>query len=409
VSLPLHLDLNHNATILAWQDIKQEKEYPAPMSIRKRWFLLPITAIALAASFWYYTRPAPVMVKLATVSRDTVEATVSNTRAGTVIACRRAKLSPSLGGQIATLDIHEGDEVKQGQLLLELWNEDLRAQLEHANSSAKAARSQTTAACLRADLAERDASRLSKLRQSGAVSVESVDKADSNAKSLRAECQAARASQTVSDAQIAIAEANLERTRLYAPFNGVIAEINGELNEYVTPSPVGVATPPAIDLIDNGCFYVSAPIDEVDAAEIRIGLPTRISLDAYPDRPFAGKVRRIADYVLDREKQARTVDVEVDFENAEDLKLLLAGYSADTEIIIRTNENTVQIPTEAIFETNQVYVFLPESGTLEKRTLKLGISNWDRSEVLEGLQPDEQIVTSLDREGVKDGAAVTPE
>ena len=58
-----------------------------------------------------------------------------------------------------------------------------------------------------------------------------------------------------------------DRTELRAPFDGTVAEINGELGEVVTPSPIGVATLPAVDLMDISCLYVSAPIDEVDARE----------------------------------------------------------------------------------------------------------------------------------------------
>ena len=64
---------------------------------------------------------------------------------------------------------------------------------------------------------------------------------------------------------------------LTAPFDGVVAEVNAELGEYVTPSPPGIPTPPAVDLIDDRCLYVTAPIDEVDAPEIRTGMPAPFS------------------------------------------------------------------------------------------------------------------------------------
>ena len=67
-----------------------------------------------------------------------------------------------------------------------------------------------------------------------------------------------------------------------------------------------------MDLIDDACYFISAPIDEVDAPEVRIGFDARVSLDAFGARTFPGIVRRIAPYVLDLEKQARTVEVEVE-------------------------------------------------------------------------------------------------
>jgi HlyD family secretion protein len=369
-----------------------------------RW-IIPVLVIAGAGVLiWHYTRPEPIEVVVKPVERGTVERAVANTRAGTVKACRRAKLSPSIGGQIAKLLIREGDTVKAGELLLELWNKDLVSEARLAQSEAESARARARAVNLKADVAQREADRLVKLRQTGAVSEEKTDRAVTEAKALRADCEAAKAATLMSEARVAVAKANLARTRLTAPFAGVIAEINGELNEYLTPSPPGIATPPAVDLIDNSCFYVTAPIDEVDAPEIAPGMAARVSLDAFGDRHFDGKVRRIAPYVLDREKQARTVDVEVEFTNPEDIRQLLAGYSADVEIILDVRPDTLRIPTEAVLDGKRVFVFLADKNVIKERIFKSGISNWDYTEAISGLETDELVVVNVDRPGVKDGA-----
>ena len=91
-----------------------------------RWIFLVLIIVAAGALTWHYTRSDPIEVVVKPVARGMVESTVANTRAGTVKACRRAKLSPSIGGQIARLPIREGDRVKAGDLLLELWNKLLK-------------------------------------------------------------------------------------------------------------------------------------------------------------------------------------------------------------------------------------------------------------------------------------------
>lgn len=370
----------------------------------KRLILLAALALALAGGLWYLTRPEPVAVTVAPVARGTVERTVANTRAGTVEACRRAKLSPSIGGQIARLDVREGDRVEAGQLLLELWNEDLRAQLELSHAEARAARASAEAACAQAEVAGREARRLERLLRDGLAAEEQTDRAVTEAKAAAARCRAAQAQAQVSAARVKVAQANLARTRLYAPFAGVVAEITGELNEYTTPSPPGIPTPPAVDLIDDRCFYVSAPIDEVDVAEVRPGMSARISLDAYGERSFEGRVRRIAAYVLDLEKQARTVDVEAEFADPRDFATLLAGYSADVEVILEVHTDTLYIPTEAVIDGRRVLVLDPDAGLIEEREIRTGIANWDRTEVLDGLAEGEQVIVSLDRKGVEAGA-----
>jgi HlyD family secretion protein len=371
---------------------------------RIRWIIILVVLGALGVAVWHSTRPKPAEVIVRAVELGTVERTVSNTRAGTVKACRRAKLSPSVGGQIAKLPVHEGDRVKAGHLLLELWNEDLAAQLKLAEKEAETSKAQARATCLKADNAEREARRLVRLRQEDSISEEREDRAVTDAKARRAECESAKAATLMSEARVEVVRAELKRTRLMAPFAGVIGEINGELNEYVTPSPPGIPTPPAVDLIDDSCFYVEAPIDEVDASDIVPDLQARISLDAFGNRHFAGQVRRIAPYVLDREKQARTIDVEVAFVRPKDVNPLLAGYSADVEIVLAVRHNTLRIPTEAVLDRNRGYVYSPATNRIEERTFEAGISNWDYTEVVSGLKAGELVVVNVDGAGVNSGA-----
>lgn len=369
-----------------------------------RWIITMLLIVAIGIFIWFYTRPKPVKVLVKPVERGLVEKVVANTRSGTVKACRRANLSPSLGGQIAVLDIKEGDKVRAGQLLINLWNEDLVAEVILSESEAEAAKARAKATCLQAEIAQREADRLVKLLKTGAASEEKTDRAVTDAKVRKAECEAAIASAQMSLSRVGVVKANLERTRLIAPFDGIIADITGELNEYVTPSPPGIATPPAVVLIDNSCFYVVAPIDEVDAPQIALGMPARVRMDAFGNRSFDGKVRRIAAYVLDLEKQARTVDVEVEFINQKDMKHLLAGYSTDIEVILAVHKDTLRIPTYAVLDNKRVFVYHPDSKKIEERMIKAGISNWDYTEIITGLKAGELVITTVDREGIKDGA-----
>jgi HlyD family secretion protein len=374
----------------------------------KRIAVIAALAVAVLAAVWLLTRPTPVAVALVTAERGPVAATVANTRAGTVDACRRAGLSPSAGGQIANLPVKDGERVEAGALLLELWNDDVRAELTLSERDARAARSRAREACVVAEVAKRDAARLTKLRADRLTSEEAADQAEGRAESTAAACTAAEDATRVAEARVDVTKAHLQRTQLYAPFAGVIAEINGELGEFVTPSPVGIPTPPTIDLIDASCLYISAPIDEVDAPRVRAGLPARISLDAFPDRSFPGHVRRVAPYVLDQEKQARTVEIEAEFDDPEKAGLL-AGYSADVEVILEERADTLRLPTSVILPDKTVFVYDETAGTIASRPVETGIANWEFTEILRGVESGDRVVSSIDRDGVVDGAAVTPE
>jgi len=365
-----------------------------------------LTTISLIS---WLRRPKPVDVIIATVEIGDVQRTVTNTRAGTLKACRRAGLSPPIGGQIARLPVTEGDVVKQGQVLLEMWNDDLSAQVALAKSEILASQSRTKQACVIAKVAENEAKRLTKLLKKGLTSDGSAEQAVGDARAKQAACNAAKSSTEVSHARLSVAEANLERTRLKAPFDGTVAEVIGELGEFVTPSPIGVATPPAVDIIDTSCLYVLAPIDEVDAPEIKKGMTSRLSLDAFSKKFFKGSVRRISPYVLDREKQARTVDIEVNIILENEQLNMLPGYSADVEIIIDSHSKVLRIPTEALLEGHKVFVYDAENKTIAEQPIKIGLSNWKYTEVINGLEKGQRIVTSIDREGVTDEAYVNIE
>jgi HlyD family secretion protein len=371
--------------------------------------LAVVLVIGAAAGFavWWSMRPVPIFVGLVAVERGAVVASVANTRAGTVDACRRAGLSPAFGGQIASLPVVDGARVEAGDLLLELWNGDLKAQLVQAEREANAAEARTREACVTADVTRREAERISSLFRERVVSEDEAERAEGRADATAAACAAVQTTAQVSVAQIAVIEAQLERTQLRAPFAGVIAEINGEVGEFVTPSPVGVPTPPTVDLIDTSCLYISAPIDEIDAPLIRPGMAARIHLDAFADRSFSGHVRRVAPYVLDLEKQARTVEIEAEFDEPEEG--LLPGYSADVEVLLDSRENVLRIPSTVLRDGKRVFVFDSATNVIREREIVAGIANWEFTEVVSGLNEGDRVVSTVDREGVEDGAVVAPE
>ena len=363
----------------------------------------------MAAIYWQLNREEVVVVRLTKVEQGRVEATVANTRAGTIKACQRSRLSMPIGGQVADLLVDEGDRVEKGQVLIQLWNDDQQARVAEAKTRVTVAQEGVKESCHNAALDARELKRKQGLAAKKLVSEEVLDAAQTRASVSSFACAKARAGVETTQATLALQSALFEKTRLRAPFTGVVAEINGEVGEYITPSPPGIATPPAVDLIALDCLYVSAPIDEVDAAAIELNMPARISLDAFRGRVFKGHVSRIAPYVKEFEKQARTVDIEVAFDALPEDLTLLIGYSADIEIILSQRESALRIPTEAVIDGNRVLLYDAATGLLSYRQFKPGLSNWTSTEVVEGLNESDNILLSLDTEGAIDGALVTPD
>jgi HlyD family secretion protein len=379
-----------------------------PMMSRLRPALGLVAVVALAGgALWWFTRPAPIPVVVHAVARGTVEATLANTRAGEIEACQRTRLAPIAGGRIDFLGVKEGDRVQAGQVLMRLWHGDLDARLAVNRAQLATAQQRVQEACSLAENAEHEAQRQAQLVQRGFVSASAEEKARSEARARRAACASAQADTATVAAQASATATDRQRLVLVAPFAGTVAKISGELGEISTPSPPGVPTPPAIDLIDDGCLYVKAPMDEIDAPRIQPGQSARITLEALPGKVFAGRVKRVAPTITVVEKQARTVEVEVDFEHPQQARGLLVGYSTDVEILLATRTDTLRIPTAALREGNKVLV--EQDGRLTERSLQTGLANWEYTEVVQGLSAGERIVTSLERSGVQAGARVVIE
>ena len=382
-----------------------------PEPARRPWLRRALIALLLlglgAALLLWLGRPRPVAVLTTAVERGSVESSVANTRAGTVEACQRTRLSTIAGGRIELLAVKEGERVRKGQVLMRLWNEDQRAEQAYARAQLETTRKRVAEACTMAELARRDFQRQRQLFEQGFISEGGLDTLRTQADARLAACATARSDVAQAQARVELVATAGQRTVLVAPFDGTVAKIVGEVGEYSTPSPPGVAMPPAIDLIDDSCLYVKAPMDEVDAPKIAVGQAVRITLDALPGRSFAGKVRRIAPYVSAVEKQARTVEIEADFDEPKAAGRLLVGYSADVEVILDTRAGVLRVPSSALLQGGRV--LLLQDGRLVEREVKVGLANWEHTEVVQGLQGGERVVTSLDRAGVKAGAAAVDE
>ena len=344
--------------------------------------------VALAAlALWWWPQATPV--KLVAVGRGDVLVTLVNTRAGTIKSCQRAGLSLPGGGVVEQIAVKAGDRVARGDLLLTLWSEDIRADLSRARAQQALGKTQREERCSEATYYEREANRLATLLAKNLTSRTLAEQAQNLAHTRRYICRASRQQERVDEALVAQVEARLAERRLQAPFAGVVAEVNSKLGEYMTPSPPGVAMPPVIDLIDDNCLYVSAPIDEVDAARLKVGQSARVLLDAMPGRDFAATVTRIAPYVKELEKQARTVEVEAVLTAPPTDVPLLIGYSADLEVEVTRATDVLRVAASSRADDGSVLRL--EGDKLVRVMPRWGVENWNWIEVAEGLAAGDQL------------------
>lgn len=371
-----------------------------------RWIIRVAVLAALVAAAVFlqatYLAPQPVEVEVFQVERGAVEATVTNSKGGTVMARRRAHLSTEIGGRVTAIPHREGDRVRRGDVLLRLDDSNYQARLELARRELEAVEARSQQACLAADQAARELDRNRSLAQRRIISENLLDRLQNNAETTAVACEAAGVEVAAANAAIEVLATELAKTTLYAPFDGVLAQLNTELGEWITPSPPAMPIPAVVDLIDPASIYVSAPMDEVDSARVAAGQSVRVTIDPFPDQTFPGRVTRVAPYVVDIEAQNRTVEVEVELDDASLASSLLPGTSADVEVILEVRQDVVRIPTDTLMEGTAVMVI--EGGLLVVKEISTGLRNWDFVEITGGLSVGEQIVTSLDRAEVQPGA-----
>lgn len=361
-------------------------------------------AVLVAAAAWWLGREDRIEVDTARVESGRVEETVTNSRAGTVEARLRAQLSPDSGGRVVALPHREGERVRAGETLLELESTLERGQVELSRRQVAAASAERERACLAAERAVRERDRTQRLAEERLVAEDALDQVATAAEEAAAACVASRAQEQAAGAALQVAVETLSKRTLRAPFDGIVAEVSTEVGEWITPSPPGVPIPPILDVLDPGSIYLSLPMDEVDAGRLRVGLPARATVDSMPGRTFAGTVTRVAPYVLDVQAQNRTVEIEVELEDATLAERLLPGTSADIEVILEERDDVLRVPTAAILADDRVLVV--EQERLAERPIETGLRNWDFTEVRSGLEAGDRVVTTLDRPEVRAGARV---
>ncbi len=370
----------------------------------KRVIWLGVVAGGVVGLRFTVFRSKPVPVTVYQVAKGRVEDTVVNSRAGTVDSRRRAQMSPGISGLVASIPAKKGETVTKGQVLLRLDDSEYRAQVTLASRSRDAAQAAADQACLAADQAGRDYQRARKLADRKLISDQELETAQTKSASSAAACKAAQEQVKQARAQLEVAQATLAKTVMTAPFDGVVLDVTTEVGEWISPSPPGVPIPPVIDVIDPDSLYVSAPLDEADVARVRIGLPVRITMDAFRGRSFPGTLTYVSSYVETKQEQNRTLNVEATFTGGDLPVNVLPGLSADIEVILDARDEVLRVPTYALLEGNRVLVV--KGNQLRSVEVDTGLHNWEFTEVTSGLAAGDLVVVSLDRPEVKAGAHV---
>lgn len=373
---------------------------PAGLSLAlKRNAVLAAIALALvaAATVWLRQRsaiPVHTVVAMASSGETGGGAGTTVTANGYVVARTRAAVSAKVPGRLAELRVSEGSFVREGETIARLENADYRAQVAQAEANVAAARAQLIEAEAERDQHQREARRLREIRAENAelVSAQDLEAAEARAAQAEARVRAAAARVESADAGLRFAQASLENTLVRAPFTGTVLRKEAEVGEVVAPSVGGGLTRGAVvTMADLATLEVEVDVNEAYIARITHDQGARITLDAYPDTSFAGRVRQV---VPTADRQRATVQVKVSILDRDPRILPEMGARVDfleperrrAEVPSTSIPRIFRVPAAAVFQhEGQTVVWLVRNGRLESRPVDAGPVSAGFREIRSGL------------------------
>jgi multidrug resistance efflux pump len=351
---------------------------------------------------------------------------------GGLAADEQTDVAPAVGGRVVAVGVDLGSYVQRGAVLVRLDDADARlrveqsqAQLAQAQAAVRQAEeriglrpgqqfdplrvAEVGAARAALDLAERQLRRYEQLLESGDVSRSAYDQQKAQRDQLRQqyEAQVALARQSfagvqsaraaVSTARVAVEQAqkSVRDVVVYAPISGYVADRPADLGEYVSTS-MKVAT-----IVRTNPLRVRIDIPEQAISSVSVGQSVSVSVSAYPDRPFAGRVARISPNVS---AASRTMTVEAEVENSSGL--LKPGQFVTARILLPESDPAVLVPVRAVrTDGTTSRVFVVRDGVAQERLVQTGQQEGDLVEVKGNVAADELVATS-NVELLSDGVAV---
>jgi RND family efflux transporter MFP subunit len=300
---------------------------------------------------------------------------------GTVHASETAQLAPQIMATVLSVNVHEGDTVRKGQVLAVIDAAQAQAGVERAKAAVAAAQQELAAAENDRSLAESTLKRYTTLFERRSVSPQEYDEVRARVQGATARAQAAASGKAQTEAALAQANTALEYARIRAPFDGIVTE------RRVDPGTMASPGVPMLTVEGTGKYRIEVAVDESSVKYVKMGVSVPVSVDAYPDQRIEGPVVQIVP-AADPASRSFTVKVELPR-----LRLLRSGLSVRA-MFPRGERDAVLIPRTAVIRRGAlqgVYVVC-SSELAELRYVTLGEINGDRIEVLSGLGTQDAVV-----------------
>lgn len=382
--------------------------------MKKRWWVLIgiglVILIMILANLLNPNRNAK-MVMVEEAKRGDIIETVSGP--GTVKAKSEVSISTYVLSRVIDIAVEEGQEVKKGELLVQLDGTQYREEVVRASAGVRSAEAALEIAERQLVEGRETFDRQRSLYEDGLISKAEYDRSLTTYSSLETAYRQALSNLEQARALLVAAQDNLSKTRYTSPIDGVVTRINVEEGEVVVPGTMNIAGTEMMVISNMGVMEVEAEIDETDVVKTELGQEAQIELDAFPDRLFSGTVIEISKMPILTEglesTQMGSTDYKVTVTLNDATPDILPGMSATVDIITATSEDVVYVPIQAIVkraEDGRIIegkmqkrvkyvggVFLIEDNEAVFRQITTGISDDQYIEVKDGLKEGERIIS----------------
>lgn len=325
-------------------------------------------------------------------------------------------LSTEVIGKVAALYVKEGDTVKQGQLLVQIDDEALRATVEQQQASVRVQQIAIEQQRLRLKNLETQWERNRQLHERRLLDDNTFEVATNDLELARLDVASREASLAQASAMLAESEKNLSRTRVYAPIDGVVTSLDIEVGEMAIASTTNIAGSSLMTIANPASINTEVYVDEADIADVAIGQEAEIVAIGYPDKPMKGVVQEIAITAKPptANSQSLAFVVKIGFTDTAGVQLR-PGMSSRAEIFTSSGESLLAVPLQAVLvnedrarNVKEYRVFRFDNGVARETLVTVGISDDTYQEITSGLNAGDRIITGPDRvlRNLEDGDAV---
>jgi multidrug efflux pump subunit AcrA (membrane-fusion protein) len=376
--------------------------------------------------------PTPAVVEVSTMTAVSRQLPQYFEATGSLAANEQTDVAPETSGRVAAVGVDIGSSVKRGQMLVRLEDADFKDRVEQAQAQLDQARAtleqnrakiglragqkfnpenvpEVAAARAALDLADKNLRRYEKLVESGDVSRATYDQQKSQRDQASEQYKAlihqaeqnfaaianSQAAVDAAQSNLSLAKRNLTYTTITAPMAGYVSDRPADIGEYLSPQQK-VAT-----IVSLNPLRARIDVPEQAIPQIHQGESVSVSVSAYPDRSFSGRVARISPNVT-ATSRTLTVEADVDNPNAE----LKPGQFATIRVMLPHSAPAVMVPQRALrMISGATYVFVVKNGFVQQRLIQSGQTEGDLVEIKSGIAADEVVATS-NVDQLSDGVAV---